>query len=979
MEKDQHMFYSRVLPAFAVFLVLAGSARSEERDLREQFGTQSLETAKSIQQAIQLSQAKKNKEALAAIEEALKADKQCQMAYFQKALILSDLGDIEESLKAYKTSLSDDVRRTRLISANAAVNLAITNAKLKEYDEAGVWFTRGILEDYDNANRQRGKAYRNLAISLREQDKHLAAALAIAFAFEDKAPNCDLRMVRDFFDKAENHEGARLLHFEKAPTLAKRTQASKIDAVEIDKTISEAVTDLLTDPRGRYVVAFVPGADYYYVIATEDKPGVRKVTVPKPLTAACLAEGHLYAASKDAAKIEKIEVESGKVAASYPLKAVPSSLAVFPAQGRAYFPADDVLNEVDLATGTVTKTAIPGQAVVGHPNQRFLYSYVKPDRRGGQGGRVIIDGRTIYFVNRGFDWLQSTLFKSVVVPKGLLLAEVRDNAASNASRMSLSPDGNWVALIGGGGWRSTIKGNDTGYGVAAFSAHNLENVQGFFKTDAYPLGACFNPVTGQTAVVRGDDAKVYHMADSSTAVALTGKFTGPGAWSGNGRYLVLANNGGGVSLFENALTEDERKSAAGWWKEIKVVPVVTSALVTVSYKPVEGYDRFALASPAREEVAKALIKAADSVRTDRPGVWQDYEPYAKDASRKVIEAALPQIKGKTDLGIAIFQLKKALKDHPDSVPVRFHLAEAQRLSDQMEEAEKNYTAVVQADAGRSDLSWRALNGLAAMLAEKDKELPALHCLAASLYLDKVNPQTIGQAAPLLKKNKFDAEADKFAKLSAGAPTPSAELPQLPKPGEAKKLTAAEVYQKAVGSVVLIKTDKGSGSGVCVGARDFILTNHHVVDGDGPIEVYPFTLKDKEPVRMAAVRATVVFRSEKEDVAVLKLEKAPDHLEPLPVAEASPSAGDKVFAIGSPGLGKEILEQSISEGLVSSKSRKIDDVPYLQHSAAVNPGNSGGPLMDEFGRVAGIVTRKASLENVSFAIPVETVRAIFKSK
>src|SRR5438552_4172682 len=95
--KDRHMFYSRVLPAFAVLLVLAGGARSQERDLREQFGTQSLEAAKNIQQAIQLSQAKKHKEALAAIEEALKADKQCQMAYFQKALILSDLGDIEEA------------------------------------------------------------------------------------------------------------------------------------------------------------------------------------------------------------------------------------------------------------------------------------------------------------------------------------------------------------------------------------------------------------------------------------------------------------------------------------------------------------------------------------------------------------------------------------------------------------------------------------------------------------------------------------------------------------------------------------------------------------------------------------------------------------------------------------------------------------------------------------------------------------------
>src|SRR5439155_15104810 len=126
----------------------------------------------------------------------------------------------------------------------------------------------------------------------------------------------------------------------------------------------------------------------------------------------------------------------------------------------------------------------------------------------------------------------------------------------------------------------------------------------------------------------------------------------------------------------------------------------------------------------------------------------------------------------------------------------------------------------------------------------------------------------------------------------------------------------------------------------------ILTNHHVVPEDGPVEVYPFILKDKAPVRMPKVTATVVARFPKEDLAVLKLDLAPAHLEPLPVAVASPSPGEKVFAVGSPGLGREVLEQSISEGLVSSSKRRLDGAVYLQHSAAVNPGNSGGPLLDE---------------------------------
>ena len=84
-------------------------------------------------------------------------------------------------------------------------------------------------------------------------------------------------------------------------------------------------------------------------------------------------------------------------------------------------------------------------------------------------------------------------------------------------------------------------------------------------------------------------------------------------------------------------------------------------------------------------------------------------------------------------------------------------------------------------------------------------------------------------------------------------------------------------------------------------------------------------------------------------------------------------------LGSPGLGREVLEQSISEGLVSSNKRRLDGAVYLQHSAAVNPGNSGGPLLDEFGRVVGIVTLKARLENVGFAVPAETIRAVFQGR
>jgi Tfp pilus assembly protein PilF len=565
------MFRLSTRAAVVALLLLAASARAQEPDLRTKFGTTSDEAAKNIKEALDLAQAKKPKEALAALDAAVKADKECQMAHFQRALVLGDLGMKDEAVAAYKTCLSDDVRRSPNISAVAAVNLGINYAIRKENGDAQLWLTRGILEDSDNRYKQRGKAYRNLAISLGSEGRNLAAALAIALAYQDRAPNCDKRMVRQFFDKAEGQEAARLLAFpDKVPDVVKRSQAAKLDPVPLDN-VGDAVTELLTDPEGRYVVAFCRGSAYYHLISTQDKPSVKKVEVPRQLTCGCLAGGHLYAAAEGPARVEKIEVATGKVLETFALKGagtVPSSLAVFPAQGRAYFPADQVIYELDLKSGNSQRTSVPGQAVVGHPNQRYLYSYIKPDRRGGEGARIIIDGERVYF-NRTFDWLQGTLFKSVVAPQGLLLAEVRDNVSSNAKRMSLSPDGNWIAVAGGGGYRPSIKGEDGGYGVAVFAALNLEHKQGFFATEPYPEGICFNPVTGQLAALRGGDAKIYHLSSTKDPVVLTGQFNGVGAWSGNGRYLILGNAPNGVTVYENALSKEEAKAAGEWYKAIK--------------------------------------------------------------------------------------------------------------------------------------------------------------------------------------------------------------------------------------------------------------------------------------------------------------------------------------------------------------------------------------------------------------------------
>jgi serine protease Do len=159
-----------------------------------------------------------------------------------------------------------------------------------------------------------------------------------------------------------------------------------------------------------------------------------------------------------------------------------------------------------------------------------------------------------------------------------------------------------------------------------------------------------------------------------------------------------------------------------------------------------------------------------------------------------------------------------------------------------------------------------------------------------------------------------------------------------------------------------------GSGFIVSPNGYILTNAHVVSQATQLRV---TLKDKRelPARIVGEDATT-------DVAVLKV----DAVDLPTVAIGNPAAvrvGEPVAAIGSP-FG---FEHSVTAGIVSAKSRNVDDllVPFIQTDAAVNPGNSGGPLFNAEGKVIGINsriwTRSGGFQGLSFAIPIDLAMRI----
>jgi len=161
-----------------------------------------------------------------------------------------------------------------------------------------------------------------------------------------------------------------------------------------------------------------------------------------------------------------------------------------------------------------------------------------------------------------------------------------------------------------------------------------------------------------------------------------------------------------------------------------------------------------------------------------------------------------------------------------------------------------------------------------------------------------------------------------------------------------------------------EVQRGVGSGFIISADGFVLTNAHVVEGADEVTV---TLSDRREFK-----AKVLGADRRSDVAVLKLD-ATD----LPYLRTGDSSkirvGEWVLAIGSP-FG---LENTVTAGIISAKSRDTGEyLPLIQSDVAVNPGNSGGPLINLRGEVIGINSQIATLSGayngISFAVPIDEV-------
>ena len=203
-------------------------------------------------------------------------------------------------------------------------------------------------------------------------------------------------------------------------------------------------------------------------------------------------------------------------------------------------------------------------------------------------------------------------------------------------------------------------------------------------------------------------------------------------------------------------------------------------------------------------------------------------------------------------------------------------------------------------------------------------------------------------------------------LASQAP-PESQPPNSSRPSRvAGEMSAEDIFKRFANRILFLTCEEPAdesslASGVLVSADGFIVTNAHVVQSCRSMTatyISGASRRSYEPV--------LKYYDEQSDAAVLKIPA--EGLDFFDVLVRAARIGERVYAIGNP----RGLEQSISEGIVSG-NREQDGVPWIQHSAPISPGSSGGALISSGGELLGMNSRsRRESQNLNFAVPAATL-------
>jgi len=260
--------------------------------------------------------------------------------------------------------------------------------------------------------------------------------------------------------------------------------------------------------------------------------------------------------------------------------------------------------------------------------------------------------------------------------------------------------------------------------------------------------------------------------------------------------------------------------------------------------------------------------------------------------------------------------------------------------------------------------WRRAGALA---------LPAVVGAAAALGVLAGTGQLGGGDTTIIRESA--------SSIATSATTAESDAVAAESPAPGKGLSVEQVVKRESPAVVLISTKTsdggGLGSGFLIDTQGHVITNAHVVDGATTTTV---TFEDG-----TETKGTILGVDKSTDVAVVKVDKVPSGIRPVPFGNSGDlTVGQSVVAIGNP-YG---YSGTATTGIVSALKRAIQSPSgfiiqnAIQTDAAINQGNSGGPLFDSNGRVIGINSQIASKNGgnvgIGFAVPIDTVRPIVDS-
>lgn len=316
-------------------------------------------------------------------------------------------------------------------------------------------------------------------------------------------------------------------------------------------------------------------------------------------------------------------------------------------------------------------------------------------------------------------------------------------------------------------------------------------------------------------------------------------------------------------------------------------------------------------------------------------------------------------------------LQELLERYPAS-PLLHYESGCQLAGDKKwDEAAKAWEEAVFADDGKSAVTVRALEGIAQAEKQrrrKEGEIRALERLAKAMPLSYRFQNRLAEAYQASgQADKARGAWKRSLELNTGQPELARRIggtSPVSQDGRKEELTA--LLSRLTPSIVLLEAGDSRLTGfVALGKGCIVTAAHGFAADDAEVDVVCF-VDAKAPRRL---KGKVMARDEKRDLALVQCADLPQQSKPLPLAAIQRlEAGTRIYTLGNPGLGSEALTLTPSEGIVADCARKLEGQIFIQCNLSVNPGNSGGPLFTARGEVVGIVTRKASLEGVSFSVP-----------